>query len=279
MIIKEIKPLFQDKLGNNFTERELESILNILIEKILGLSRAEVVLQAEEVIGPTEELLLLSAINELKKNKPVDYIINETEFFGRPFYVDENVLIPRPETEELVLFVMEYEKSDALTVLDIGTGSGCIPVSLYLESGIKHIDACDVSATAIEVAKKNAIKLKATNLKFEVMDILLEKPTRKYQVVISNPPYVKEEELTSLDQNVVEYEPVIALAPKGDPLTFYKRMIDLAPVMLEKGGRFYWEIHEDLGDEVIALLKNADFSEIELRQDLYGRDRLVRAVY
>ena len=164
------------------------------------------------------------------------------------------------------------------TILDIGSGSGCIPITLDLEGDFDVVDALEISEIANVTARKNAKNLNSS-VTFSNLDILTDYPNRKYDIIVSNPPYVKEDELESLDKNVVEYEPLIALAPKGDPLTFYKRMIELAPMILNKGGKYYWEIHEDLGKEVLDLLDRKEFSAVELRQDLYGRDRLVKATY
>lgn len=278
MQIKALIEQVKTELKSIFSDRELESHVMILMEFYLGYSRSQVVINQLEEVGEDTVVRIFSAVEQLKQNKPIDYITQENIFYGRAFFVDEAVLIPRSETEELVLLVLDHEKETDISMFEIGTGSGCIPITIALERNYKNIEACEVSPTALEVAKKNAELLEA-DIKLFLMDILEEVPSKKYDVVISNPPYVKLEELNNLDKNVIEFEPVIALAPDGEPLTFYKRMISIAPNMLKVGGRMYWEIHEDLGQEVVSLLKQDSFSDIELIQDLYGRDRFVKAVY
>lgn len=276
MILEQFTAHLQEELKKQLDEKELQNHIYILYQHYLGFNRAEVVINAKSEIDAAKLAKLNTALEALKLHKPIDYIINESVFFGRTFYVDESVLIPRSETEELVLWVLEKEEEEGLTLVDIGSGSGCIPITLALEGKFDRVDALEISTEANETARKNA-QLLGVDVLFRDFDILQEVTAQPYDIVVSNPPYVKEEELEQLDKNVIEYEPVIALAPKGDPLTFYKRMIAVAPQLLKEGGRFYWEIHEDLGQEVVALLEAADFSEIELREDLYGRDRLVRA--
>lgn len=278
MLVKDLIEHIKEQLKSILTERELNNHITILMDFYLGYSRAQLHINQNEDIEGEKLMRLLSAIEQLKHKKPIDYITQENIFYGRPFYVDSAVLIPRSETEELVLLVLDHEKETNISLFEIGTGSGCIPITLALEREYKQIEACEVSETALAVAKKNAEDLNA-EVELFLMDILTEVPAKKYDVVVSNPPYVKQEELSNLDKNVIEYEPVIALAPEGEPLLFYRRMIAIAPQMLKAGGRMYWEIHEDLGQEVVALLKQDNFTEIELIQDLYGRDRFVKAVF
>ena len=244
----------------------------------MNYSRTQVVLNAKEIIE-TEVLKKLNrALVELKKHKPIDYIINQNVFYGREFYVDESVLVPRSETEELVQWILEREETKGKTILDIGTGSGCIPITLDLEGSFEKVVATEVCENATKTAIKNAQLLNA-NVDFEVHDILTQVPKELYDIVVSNPPYVKPEELEALDKNVIEYEPVIALAPESDDaLLFYKRMIAIAPKMIKPKGILYWEIHEDLGKECILLLEDGGFEQVELKEDIYGRDRMVRAV-
>ena len=279
MKLGELKKELKQQLEAQFTEREAQQLLNVLFEKFLNLSRVQQTMAAEETLSAAHIDTIKKAVEKLNQHVPIDYLVNETSFYSREFYVDERVLIPRSETEELVLWILESEETKSLSILDIGSGSGCIPITLSLEGAFKQVDACEVSAEANEVAEINCKKLKAS-VNFSLLDILKQIPKKQYDIVVSNPPYVKQEELKGLDKNVVEHEPIIALAPDGDPLTFYKRMIDIAPDMLKKGGRMYWEIHEDLGKEVVNLLESSKlFNHIELKQDLYDRDRLVRAIF
>lgn len=278
MTLLDFSASFKEKFKDQFNENELNNHLSILYDFYLNYSRAQVVLNAQEIID-TEVLKKLDcAVVELKKHKPIDYIINQNIFYGREFYVDESVLVPRSETEELVQWILEREETKGKTILDIGTGSGCIPITLFLEGAFEKVDATEVSESATKTAIKNAQLLNA-NVEFEVHDILTQVPIKLYDIVVSNPPYVKREELEVLDKNVIEYEPVIALAPESDdPLLFYKRMVEIAPKMIKPKGILYWEIHEDLGKECISLLNNGGFEQVELKEDIYGRDRMVRAV-
>ena len=278
MKLSELKSKLKQQLETQFNERETKQLLAIIFEKVLKLNRAQQTLSSNQEIEESAINKLQEFTKKLINHVPIDYLVNETSFYGREFYVDERVLIPRSETEELVLWVLESEDTNGLTLLDIGSGSGCIPISLYLEGKFLQVDACEISETANEVAEINANLLKAS-VSFNQLDILTQVPHKQYDIVVSNPPYVKQEELQGLDKNVIEHEPIIALAPEGDSLTFYKRMIAIAPEMLKVGGRLYWEIHEDLGKEVVDLLeKGGCFEKVELKQDLFGRDRLVRAV-
>ena len=278
MTIAEFSKQFKSDFQDQFNENELKNHLSILYDFYLRYNRPQVVMNAHEIIPENKLQLLKEASVELKKSKPIDYIINQSIFYGREFFVDESVLVPRSETEELVQFILEREETDGKTILDIGTGSGCIPITLYLEGNFSAVDATEVSESTTNIAIKNAGMLKA-EVSFEVHDILTQVPDKLYDIVVSNPPYVKREELEDLDKNVVEFEPVIALAPDSDdPLLFYKRMVFIAPQMIKPKGVLYWEIHEDLGKECVELLEKGGFNQVELREDIYGRDRMVRAV-
>ncbi|MDA9072193.1 peptide chain release factor N(5)-glutamine methyltransferase [bacterium] len=278
MTIAEFSNHFKLDFQNQFNESELKNHLSILFDFYLGYNRAQVVMNAQESIAKEKLVQLSSAMEELKLNKPIDYIINQSIFYGREFFVDESVLVPRSETEELVQWILEREETEGKSILDIGTGSGCIPITLFLEGRFSKVDATEVSEKAVQTAIKNARLLEA-EVRIDVHDILTEIPNQLYDIVVSNPPYVKREELEGLDKNVIEYEPVIALAPESDdPLLFYKRMIVIAPQMIKPKGILYWEIHEDLGKECVELLENGGFEQVELREDIYGRDRMVRGV-
>lgn len=269
---------FREILQNQYDNREIDQLLYRVCDKILNYNRADLVLNSAVEL-PVEDLEKLNQVLEqLKLGKPFDYIFSETIFMGLEFYVDANVLIPRPETEELVLLVLENEKDKDIDLLDIGTGSGCIPIALLKERNYRQMDACEVSEKALNVARKNG-QILGVDINWKLLDILTELPAKPYDVVISNPPYVKPEELKKLDKNVIEWEPKIALAPESDPLEFYKRMIDKVDKLLLPGGRFYWEIHEDLGEEVLGLLTDDQFKNTKLIEDMYGRDRFVITEY
>jgi len=278
MTLAEFSKRFKKEFKDQFNENELNNHLAILYDFYLGYGRAQVVLNSVEDIKPEVLNKLNQAIVELKGHKPIDYIINQSVFYGREFYVDESVLVPRSETEELVQWILEREETEGKAILDIGTGSGCIPITLFLEGKFSKVDATEVSESATKTAIKNAELLKA-KIEVEVHDILTQVPKELYDIVVSNPPYVKREELEALDKNVIEYEPVIALAPESDdPLLFYKRMVEIASKMIKPKGILYWEIHEDLGPECVAILEGGGFEQVELKEDIYGRNRMIRAV-
>jgi release factor glutamine methyltransferase len=277
MTIAEFSTSFKEGFKDQFHGNELGNHLSILYDFYLGYGRAQVALNGAEQIEAQVLQKLNEALTQLKQHKPIDYILQQSIFYGRAFFVDESVLVPRSETEELVQWILEREETNGKTILDIGTGSGCIPITLFLEGNFAKVDATEVSGSATKTANKNA-RLLGAEVHAVVQDILSEVPDYQYDIVVSNPPYVKREELEALDKNVVEYEPVIALTPNGDdPLLFYKRMVEIAPQMLKAKGILYWEIHEDLGAECVAILEKGGFEEVELKEDIYGRDRMIRA--
>ena len=222
----------------------------------------------------------MRAIRELQTAKPIQYILGETEFFSNRFFVNENVLIPRPETEELVDWVLqEYpDKSEKIKILDVGTGSGCIAISLAKALPNAVVTAIDVSEGALKVAKRNA-ELNSVVTYFLQQDILrIETLPDKYDIIISNPPYVRELEKKEIRHNVLEYEPHLALfVPDNNPLLFYDKIATLAQQTLNPNGSLFFEINQYLGQEMQTLLEQKLFTEITLRQDLFGNDRMIKA--
>lgn len=278
MKLAELKAEIRDELAFLYQERELNQLINQLIESILGMNRADAVLNAGSDLDEDKLRELRKIKDQLKKGRPLEYILQESYFFGRAFFVDERVLVPRPETEELVQLILERETDQSSTVLDIGTGSACIPIILKLEGNYHSVDGCEVSVEALEVAAKNARELKAEIDLFQ-MDILEEIPTEQYDIIVSNPPYVFQEELEHLDARVVEHEPIIALTPPADPLQFYRRILDILPKCLKKGGRLYFEIHEEMGDKMEVLMLHYGLKEVAVIEDMYGRDRFALGIY
>jgi len=278
VILKSYKQKLIESLSDLYDKREAEQIANRLFDERFGLSRAELVLQADRELDKQELADLDNILSQLTKGKPLDYILGKSLFFGYEFEVNEEVLIPRPETEELVQLILERETKTDYSLLDIGTGSGCIPIALKLEGKYEKVAACEVSSTALEMAKRNAELLKA-DVDCFLMDILTEVPKDKYDVVVSNPPYVFVEELDSLEKHVVEYEPRIALSPLGEPLLFYKRILSILPQIIKNGGRLYFEIHEEMGEEVEVLMRHHGLQSVEIIEDMYGRDRFVFGIY
>lgn len=282
MLINEFKKHFFLELSNFYPQTEVQSFFNILIEFKLNLSRIEIALQPDLNISETDLLFLQKAENDLKKHIPIQYIIGETEFYGLKLFVNENVLIPRPETEELVNWIIEDSKlktqNSKIKILDIGTGSGCIPISLVKNIKNANISAIDISSEALKTAKTNA-ELNNVDIHFIEKDIL--KTTilpESYDVIVSNPPYVRELEKEQMQQNVLDYEPNLALFVKdNNPLLFYDKIADLAKNHLTKNGSLYFEINQYLGKETIELLSVKGFKNIELKKDIFGVDRMIKA--
>ena len=283
MQISNFKKQFFSELSGLYPETEIQSFFNILIELKLNLSRIEVALQPDLAISETTITFLQKAIAALKKNIPIQYITGETGFYGLKFNVNESVLIPRPETEELVDWILENSKpktqNSKLKILDIGTGSGCIAISLAKNLSNTDVFALDISSEALKIAKKNAL-LNNVDIYFSEIDILNTPDLpEKYNIIVSNPPYVRELEKELMQQNVLAYEPHLALFVKdNNPLLFYDRIADLANKHLSKKGSLYFEINQYLGNETVALLKQKGFQNIELKKDIFGVDRMIKAV-
>jgi release factor glutamine methyltransferase len=228
----------------------------------------------------------------LKKEKPIQYILGETEFYGLPFLVNVNTLIPRPETEELVEWIIKstnYEiQSTKLRILDIGTGSGCIAISLAKNIPNAEVSAIDVSEKALATAKKNAeinkIVVNFINVDILKINDLAELPTSNFQlptqfdIIVSNPPYVRNLEKAEIKPNVLEYEPHLALFVEDtDALLFYRKIANLAKENLSENGQLFFEINQYLGKETVELLEDLGFKNIELKKDIYGNDRMIRS--
>jgi release factor glutamine methyltransferase len=283
MQISNFKKQFFSELSGLYPETEIQSFFNILIELKLNLSRIEVALQPDLAISETTITFLQKAIAALKKNIPIQYITGETGFYGLKFNVNESVLIPRPETEELVDWILENSKpktqNSKLKILDIGTGSGCIAISLAKNLSNTDVFALDISSEALKIAKKNAL-LNNVDIYFSEIDILNTPDLpEKYNIIVSNPPYVRELEKELMQQNVLAYEPHLALFVKdNNPLLFYDRIADLANKHLSKKGSLYFEINQYLGNETVALLKQKGFQNIELKKDIFGVDRMIKAI-
>jgi len=286
MKLKETKEFFQNELAGLYNVEEIDSFFYILIEFYLGLKRISLVLKPELTYSKKVMEPILTALEDLKKEIPIQYILGETAFFGLPFKVNSHVLIPRPETEELVDWILNIEKSESinngLKILDIGTGSGCIAVSLAKNLIHAQVYALDVSHDALEVAKRNAT-LNNVSVEFIEADILnLETwntafKNLKFDIIVSNPPYVRELEKAQMKSNVVNNEPHIALFVENeDPLIFYKAITKYAVDNLTTKGYLFFEINEYLGKPMTQLLKSFNFNGIELKQDIFKKDRMIK---
>ncbi|REE82201.1 release factor glutamine methyltransferase [Lutibacter oceani] len=279
MQLLEFKNIFFKELSDVYPQTEIQSFFNILIEFKLNLSRIEVALQPDFNIDKNELDFLQKALLNLKKQIPIQYIIGETEFYGLPFIVNKNVLIPRPETEELVSWILTSTPlSDQIKILDIGTGSGCIPISLAKNLPNAEIYALDISKEALKIAKKNALKNNVT-IHFIEADILtLNELPQYFDIIISNPPYVRELEKEQMHQNVLANEPHLALFVENEnPLLFYDKIAELAKKYLTKNGKLFFEINQYLGNETIELLQSKGFKNIQLKKDIFEVDRMVKA--
>ncbi len=280
MLIKNYKTTFFQELTNLYDEKEIESFFYLVLENFHGKKRIDLALNPNMEIDNGQLLRWNNVIVELKNQKPIQYILGETEFYGLPFLVNENVLIPRPETEELVkLILSNKQNTNSLKILDIGTGNGCIPIALKKNLPYAEVYAIDVSENALITAKKNA-KLNKVEINFLLKNILetvdLEE---QFDLIVSNPPYVRNLEKVEIDPNVLEFEPHLALfVEDDDALLFYRKILELAKKNLNPNGQLYFEINQYLGKETVALVEHYGFNRVQLLKDIYGNDRMVFAL-
>lgn len=282
MQLKTLKTNCLQSLSGVYPDQELQSFFYILCEHFLKLKRIDLSLNPNRIITETEQLNFETSISRLLNNEPIQYIIEETEFYGLPFNVNESTLIPRPETEELVDWIVKDFEHDTREkkILDIGTGTGCIAVSLAKTLSGNKVIALDVSREALLVAKNNAA---INNVELQYIEVnVLDEPNKLpngLDIIVSNPPYVRHLEKTQMQPNVLNNEPHLALfVSDANPLVFYSAISKFAKKSLNLGGALYFEINEYLGNEMIELLKNEGFSNIELRQDFFGKDRMIKAL-
>jgi len=285
--MKTIKDVFENykrMLKHIYDTNEIEAITLLVVNEICNLSKAKIKAFPETEIPVEQSENLNDILEELKTGKPVQYILGKTEFYGLPFYVNPSVLIPRPETEELVEWALESVGSFKLSVgsiLDIGTGSGCIAISLKKNLPGVSVSAIDISAEALQTATSNA-RLNDVDIEFinaDILNLKSEIEIPKSEIIISNPPYVTLHDKTQMHANVTDFEPHTALfVPENDPLLFYKAIADFATTNLTENGLLFFEINESYGEETVDLLNNKGFKNIELRKDMSGRHRMVRAV-
>lgn len=280
MTLKEYRSHFKTKLRSLYPEEEIGSFFYILTEKFLNLKRVEVALELQKKINSEEITSFENALHQLEREVPIQYIIGETLFFGLTFKVNSSVLIPRPETEELVDWIVnDYTENDAPpTILDMGTGSGCIAISLAANLPNSKVNALDISAKDLTVAKQNAI-LNKVSVSFLEQDILaIEHLDISYDIIVSNPPYVLVSEKQKMHSNVLLYEPHKALfVLDSNPLLFYKSIAEIAYKSLKLNGNLYFEINESSGIEIVMMLQKLGFENVELKKDFFGKDRMVKA--
>ena len=280
MLLKEIKDIYHKELDYNYSKEEVDSMFYLMIEHFLGLEQFILAIDPGIVITTEEEQYMFEGLSKLKNEHPIQYVLGETTFMDLKIMVNESVLIPRPETEELVNWVLEDIENldDNLKIIDIGTGSGCVAISLAKLKSNLRATAMDISKSALEVATKNALK-NDVDIEFIQADILkITSLKENYDIVVSNPPYVREMEKDKMHNNVLKNEPYLALfVPDGDPLLFYRPIVKLAKKSLTAKGVLYMEINQYLGEAVKELLEEFGYSEIELRKDIFGNDRMIKA--
>ncbi|MBS1526432.1 MAG: peptide chain release factor N(5)-glutamine methyltransferase [Bacteroidetes bacterium] len=281
--VGDISNAFQNELTNLYDAKEIASIYNITLNEIADLSPAKIRAFPEKTLSDEQVNNIENILAQLKTGKPVQYILGHTEFYGLPFKVNPSVLIPRPETEELVDWIISsvgISKPTVGSILDIGTGSGCIAISLKKNLPDFTVSAMDISPEALQTAKKNA-ELNKVEINFIQGDILNPKSEiqlPKSKIIVSNPPYVTPEDKKQMHTNVTDFEPHTALfIPENDPLIFYKAIADFAVKNLEKGGLLFFEINENYGEQIVELLTTKPFNNTELRKDIGGKDRMVKA--
>lgn len=270
------------ELAGIYQAEEIESLTFLIFEKVKGYTRTQLLLAKDEILSEEDRSEIGMMVARLKNHEPIQYILGETEFYGLPFYAVPGVLIPRPETEELVQWIIQENKLTSPTILDMGTGSGCIAVSLRKNIPESVVLACDISPVCIETARRNA-DLNSATITVLTYDILRNSPGISFpelDVVVSNPPYVREMERLQMELNVLEYEPGLALfVPDNDPLIFYSQIADFARNNLKRNGRLYFEINEALGKECSEMLQEKGFSAIRIKKDIHGKDRMIGCSY
>ena len=258
---------------------EVEGFIRIIFRHLLHYEPVDILLRKDTVLPGFIPDKIDKVVEELKKSRPVQYIFNEARFHGHDFYVDGSVLIPRPETEELVDIIVDENGLSDLSVLDAGTGSGCIAISLALALKFPEVTAVDISEKALEVARRNAAALNARNIDFVCCD-MLDMPVEvgRYDIIVSNPPYIAESEKAGMDRNVLDYEPSEALfVPDDDPLRFYKALSRFGADALKPGGRLYFEINSRFPAEIKKMLDADGYVDVELLRDMQGLWRFARA--
>ncbi len=281
MLFKVYKSTFLQELSSLYDEKEIESFFYIVLECFHNIKRIDLALNPEMEMDAMQLLRWESVLSELKKEKPIQYIVGATEFYGLPFLVNGNTLIPRPETEELVEWILESTKyeiqSTRFRILDIGTGSGCIAISLAKNLPNAQVSAIDVSEKAFATANRNA-EINEVNVDFILKNILeTEDLNEQFDIIVSNPPYVRNLEKAEIKPNVLEFEPHLALfVDDNDALLFYRKIAQLAMKNLSENGQLYFEINQYLGKETVKLLEILGFKNIILKKDIYGNDRMIR---
>ena len=272
--VSNILSYFREELSAVADEREITSWYYISMEYLLVYNRSDCIINSNQVLNKSQLSKIKQIVAELKTHKPIQYILGKTEFYGLKIKVNEHTLIPRPETEQLVDWIL---KENFVAALDIGTGSGCIPIALAKHTDAKVL-AIDVSEDALLIAEENA-KNNEVEIDFIHQDILQTNYLQKVDLIVSNPPYVLESEKEKMQENVLDYEPELALFVEDkNPLIFYKKIASLAINFLNENGKLFFEINAKFGKETIEMLADIGFVNIELKKDMNDKDRMIKAI-
>ncbi len=282
MTVKEAKIYIQKELSDFYPKNEIESFIKIIFSDVFGLSSVDVLMRENDPLSRKVKFSVNEITERLKTYEPLQYIIGFTEFYGLQFELSADVLIPRPETEELVdLIIKENRNTKDLKILDIGTGSGCIAVSLKKNLPDADVFALDVSKKALEIAKRNALKknIEITFIQGDILSKIIAFENKKFDVIVSNPPYVTFSEKEKMQKNILDYEPGLALfVDDNNPLIFYNAVCRFAKHHLSSEGKLYFEINEGFGKEVESLMLSFGFSSVELIKDINGKYRITKAL-
>lgn len=272
------KKYIQGELENLYSEGEINSLTRLVLEKGVGIPFADILACKFNNLSDAQVLQIVEIVGKLKNFTPIQYILGETEFFGLTFHVNDSVLIPRPETEELVQWILETIKNEKIRILDIGTGSGCIAISLAKNLPFAEVHAWDISEEALEIARKNS-EINGVTVSFSQKDILqLQNVDEVFDIIVSNPPYVTESEKNDMEENVLNFEPHVALfVPDDNSLIFYEKISDLALTNLNKGGKLFFEMNREKGVGIELLLQEKGFINIERKMDISGNERMIKA--
>lgn len=276
--MKAIAKQISEKISSHYSAGEVAAITRTIATELLGIPQSTVFLKDDVTLTKEQATLLDNAISRLAQHEPIQYILGYSDFCGLRFAVTPATLIPRPETSELVEWITADAAGNA-SILDIGTGSGCIAISLASKLKRANVNAWDISSEALAVAQRNN-RSNGTSVTFSRVDILNHTPQgEKFDIIVSNPPYIKELEKAEMEPNVLNWEPHTALfVPDNDPLLFYRTIATKGLSMLAPGGRLYFEINRAHGEETTAMLRTLGYTDIELRKDIAGNDRMIKAI-
>jgi release factor glutamine methyltransferase len=278
--IKDIRFFLSKELTKIYPEPELSALCIEIIKSVTGVSKFHQIYKPESQITPVQAMRIVNICNELKTGKPLQYVMGETFFYNCIIRVNQSVLIPRPETEELVDLIIKENKGFKSNIIDFGTGSGCIAIALALNLKESSVTGIDISEEAIMIARQNA-ELNKTTISFLTGDIFNFEPSsvEKANIIVSNPPYVRSSEKSQMRNNVLDFEPHVALfVPDEEPLLYYKSILKIADKILLPEGRLYFEINESLGKSMEGLLKEFRYSDIQIINDINNKERIIKGM-